>query len=484
MSREWTLCAALVVLAGQPRSLPGQHAHQFEWGAFGSYTRYDRAFALDNQIGWGGRLGYFFGEQVGMEGAVEFQSTAHASGAEAELWYGSVSLVLNIPAGNRQLFYLSGGYSRLDYEPRAPFRFTDDAVHGALGHRVFLGSRTAVRLEARGIYAPKTGASFGTEWAGHVVGYAGLSIFMGGGPPPDMDRDGVADRGDACPATPAGAVVDPRGCPGDSDGDRVVNGLDACPNTPASASVNSAGCPTDGDQDGVYDGLDQCPGTTAGAHVNAQGCQTDADGDGVADGPDECPATPAEVVVDARGCPMDSDADRVYDGIDKCPNTQAGLEVDAVGCPIARDGDSDGVDDTKDKCPGTAAGTRVDAAGCPILFTEERTPVVLRGVTFETGRSVIRPESYAVLDQVAASLVANPDIRIEIAGHTDNVGADAANRRLSQTRADAVRAYLAQRGVAIERMVARGYGESLPVADNATPEGRAMNRRVELRPLQ
>jgi OOP family OmpA-OmpF porin len=105
-------------------------------------------------------------------------------------------------------------------------------------------------------------------------------------------------------------------------------------------------------------------------------------------------------------------------------------------------------------------------------------------VTFETGRSVIRPESYAVLDQVAASLVANPDIRIEIAGHTDNVGADAANRRLSQTRADAVRAYLAQRGVAIERMVARGYGESLPVADNATPEGRAMNRRVELRPLQ
>jgi OOP family OmpA-OmpF porin len=157
--------------------------------------------------------------------------------------------------------------------------------------------------------------------------------------------------------------------------------------------------------------------------------------------------------------------------------------VDSAGCQRASDADGDGVDDSKDKCPRTAPGTRVDAAGCPILFTEARTPVVLRGVTFETGRSALKPDSYTILDIVAASLIANPDIKIEIAGHTDNTGSLATNLRLSQARADAVRAYLASKGVAPDRMVAKGYGPSEPIAPNTTPAGRAQNRRVELRQI-
>jgi outer membrane protein OmpA-like peptidoglycan-associated protein len=231
----------------------------------------------------------------------------------------------------------------------------------------------------------------------------------------------------------------------------------------------------------VYDGIDKCPGTPTGARVDAQGCPTDADADGVPDGIDQCPNTPAGATVDSTGCPVDSDHDGVPDGIDKCPNTPAGTEVDTAGCQRASDTDGDGVDDTKDKCPGTAAGTRVDAAGCPILFTEAKTPVVLRGVTFESGRSALKPDSYTILDIVAASLVANQDIKIEIAGHTDNTGSAATNTRLSQARADAVRAYLASKGVAPGRMVARGYGPSQPVAPNTSPAGRAQNRRVELR---
>ncbi|HXF95806.1 MAG TPA: OmpA family protein, partial [Gemmatimonadales bacterium] len=472
---------AAVAALGAP--LGAQRAHQFEIGAFGSYTRYDRAFQLENQVGFGGRLGYFFGNIVGIEVDAGSQRPGQTSGADADLLHGSASLTLNFAAGERHLFYLLGGYSRLDFEPRAPFRFTDNAVHGAVGDRVFLGSRAALRAEVRAIYAPSTRAPFGASWAGHIVGSLGLSLFAGGGPVVDTDRDGIADRRDACPATPAGAVVDPQGCPADSDGDQVFNGLDACPNTPAGVTVDRTGCPVDSDRDGVADGPDQCPGTPAGAQVDGQGCPLDEDGDSVPDGPDACPATPRGAQVDARGCPLDADGDRVYDGLDRCPNTQAGLEVDAVGCPLSKDGDSDGVDDTKDRCPNTAPDTRVDAQGCPILFTEARTPVVLRGVTFETGRSALRPESYAVLDEVAASLVANPEIRIEIAGHTDNTGSEAANRRLSQARADAVRAYLASKGVVPDRMVARGYGEGSPVATNATPEGRAMNRRVELRQI-
>src|SRR2546430_9627494 len=112
--------------------------------------------------------------------------------------------------------------------------------------------------------------------------------------------------------------------------------------------------------------------------------------------------------------------------------------------------------DAKDRCPGTAPGTRVDAAGCPILFTPERTPVILRGVMFETGKSALKPESFTVLDIVAQSLNANPDIRIEIAGYTDNTGSSATNLRLSKERADAVRAILGSKGVPPSRLMAQG----------------------------
>ncbi len=261
----------------------------------------------------------------------------------------------------------------------------------------------------------------------------------------------------------------------------MPDGLDACPNTVEHAEVDARGCPKDSDGDGVYDGIDKCPGTPVGARVDAQGCPTDADSDGVPDGLDQCPNTPKGATVDATGCPVDSDHDGVPDGMDKCPNTPPGTEVDSVGCQRVTDSDGDGVDDAKDKCPGTAAGTRVDSVGCPILFTEARTPVVLRGVTFEIGRSALKPDSYTILDIVAASLVANPDIKIEIAGHTDNTGSAATNTRLSQARAEAVRAYLASKGVAPDRMIARGYGPTQPVAPNTTPAGRAQNRRVELR---
>jgi outer membrane protein OmpA-like peptidoglycan-associated protein len=293
----------------------------------------------------------------------------------------------------------------------------------------------------------------------------------------------VPDKRDACPGTPVGATVDARGCPSDADHDGVYDGLDRCPGTPAGARVDATGCPTDSDHDGVYDGIDQCPDTPAGARVDTKGCPVDSDRDGVPDGIDQCPNTPLGAMVDATGCPLDSDKDGVPDGLDKCPNTPPGAEVDDVGCQRFKDSDGDGVDDSKDKCPGTAPGTRVDAVGCPILFTPERTPVILRGVIFETGKSALKPESFTVLDIVAQSLNANPDIRIEVAGYTDNTGASSTNIRLSQARADAVRTYLASKGVAPDRMIAKGYGAASPIATNTTSAGRQQNRRVELHQL-
>jgi outer membrane protein OmpA-like peptidoglycan-associated protein len=471
----------MALVCGSPR-LAAQRAHQFELGAFGSFTRYDHVYNLDNQVGGGARIGYFFTNVVSAELDAGYQSPNPRTGsASPTLRSGSASLVLNF-GGAKNLFYLLGGYSRLDFENTAPYRFTDNAMHGAIGDRAFLGEWGALRVEVRAVYAPSSGF-VGADWAGHVVGSLGLSVFAGAGPVLDTDHDGVPDKRDACPNTPLGAAVDTRGCPVDSDHDGVYDGLDRCPGTPVGARVDASGCPTDADHDGVFDGLDQCPNTPLGAHVDAKGCPTDADGDGVFDGIDQCPGTPAGAIVDATGCPLDSDKDGVPDGIDKCPNTPAGAEVDEVGCQRFKDSDGDGVDDSKDKCPGTAPGTRVDAVGCPILFTPERTPVILRGVTFETGKSALKPESFTVLDIVAQSLNANPDIRIEIAGYTDITGTSQTNLRLSQARAEAVRAYLGTKGVAPNRMIAKGYGPANPIATNTTPAGRAQNRRVELHQL-
>lgn len=238
----------------------------------------------------------------------------------------------------------------------------------------------------------------------------------------------------------------------------------------------------DTDGDGVNDSKDQCPDTPRGARVDAVGCPKDSDGDGVWDGIDKCPNTPKGATVDARGCPMDSDGDGVYDGIDQCPDTPKGVEVDATGCPADEDGD--GVKNELDKCPGTPKGVEVDETGCPKakpIFTEEKQELILEGVNFEFNSAVLTKESTKILDEVAASLVAWPDVNIEVGGHTDTVGTHEYNMGLSDRRAASVKAYLAGKGVAESRMTSKGYGPDEPVASNDTAEGRAKNRRVELK---
>jgi outer membrane protein OmpA-like peptidoglycan-associated protein len=475
-----TCLSITLVLATTPAT--AQRARQVEFGGFGSFTRFDRTLRVDNTIGFGGRFGYFVSDVFSLEFEGLYQSPSPTDAApKPKTLFGGVSIVANF-GGPSNLFYLLGGVTRTDYTSSGRLDFSENGLHGAIGDRIFLGPQLALRVEARGIYIPSP--VNWNSWRGQVVGTVGLSLFTGAGRILDIDFDGIADGKDTCPGTPRGATVDPRGCPADSDADQVFNGLDNCPNTPGGATVDAQGCPQDGDKDAVYDGIDKCPTTPTGATVNAEGCVQDGDGDGSPDGLDQCPNTPAGATVDANGCPQDGDSDGVFDGLDKCPGTARGTEVTADGCARSRDTDGDGVDDARDRCPGTAAGTRVDAAGCPILFTPERTPVILRGVTFETGRSSLRTESFTVLDLVAQSLNGNPDIRIEIAGFTDSVGSIRTNTRLSQARAEAVRVYLASKGVNPSRMVARGYGPAAPVAPNNTAEGRALNRRVELRQIQ
>ena len=140
------------------------------------------------------------------------------------------------------------------------------------------------------------------------------------------------------------------------------------------------------------------------------------------------------------------------------------------------DSDSDGIVDSKDKCPGTPAGTRVDGDGCPLPQV-----IQLRGVTFEFNKTRLRPDSKSVLDTVVEILKRYPGIQVEVAGHTDNIGSDAYNQKLSEGRAQAVRDYLVAAGVPAEALTAVGYGKTQPIASNDTDDGRELNRRVELR---
>lgn len=245
----------------------------------------------------------------------------------------------------------------------------------------------------------------------------------------------------------------------------------------------------DTDADGVTDKDDNCPrdAEDLDGFRDLDGCpELDNDGDGVVDTADRCPNEPEDRdnFADTDGCPeLDNDNDGLADAQDQCPN-EAG-PVAGKGCP-SRDADSDGVADDKDTCP-SQPETRndyLDEDGCPdtkpqrIEVTANQI-VIKQRINFASGKATILSDSFPVLDDVAQALKDYPRLRVEIGGHTDNVGDDAVNQRLSKLRADAVYTYLTQHGIPAIRLVAAGYGETRPIDTNMTDSGKLANRRVE-----
>ena len=215
----------------------------------------------------------------------------------------------------------------------------------------------------------------------------------------------------------------------------------------------------------------------------------DSDQDGVLDDVDKCPNTPLGVVVDKDGCPVDSDKDGVPDYLDKCPDTPLGVRVDKDGCPL--DSDKDGVPDYLDKCPDTPLGVKVDNDGCPppppppppipapqpVIIEKGRQTL---NVEFDFDKSTIKKGYYNDIDSLVKVMKEYPDLNVVIEGHTDSVGNDAYNKKLSQQRAESVKKYMVENGgIDANRLKAQGFGESKPIASNKTKEGRQQNRRVE-----
>jgi outer membrane protein OmpA-like peptidoglycan-associated protein len=281
----------------------------------------------------------------------------------------------------------------------------------------------------------------------------------------DSDGDHIFDREDACPTVPGVRTTNPRtnGCPlpvvaapKDRDGDGIADDQDACPDVPGVANVDPAknGCPPDRDNDKIYDKEDACP-DVPGVHSDdpaKNGCPPDRDGDGIIDTEDACPDVAGVKNEDPKknGCPSDRDNDGILDAVDACPDAPGPADQDPKknGCPLAR------------------------IEGGQVKISEQ--------VKFKTGSAEILRDSDPLLTAVGTILKEHPELtKVRVEGHTDNRGAAAMNKNLSEKRAASVVKWLTTFGIDTKRLSAKGFGLEKPIDSNDTDEGRTNNRRVE-----
>ncbi len=258
----------------------------------------------------------------------------------------------------------------------------------------------------------------------------------------------------------------------DRDGDGIPDIKDECPDEPGLPEFN--GCP-DSDGDGIADKNDDCPNDFGTAEFN--GCP-DTDGDGVPDKDDACPEVAG--LKQFKGCP-DTDGDGVPDNTDKCPQV-AGPKENG-GCPWP-DRDGDGVPDKDDACPDQAGPA--SNKGCPEVTAEvvKQLNEFAKAIYFDTGKSTLKGESQPTLDAIKKIMAEYPNAKFAVEGHTDSTGKLETNMRLSKERAAAVKDYLIQNGISVDRLSSDGFGPEKPVADNKTAAGRAQNRRTEIKVIK
>jgi outer membrane protein OmpA-like peptidoglycan-associated protein len=423
----------------------GTAANSFElgvfWGAFipsGKHELYD---SLNERVNYqklefvtpelGLRLAFLPHKVLGLEieGALMPSQTRQTDKA-VNVFAARGHILLQAPTKTIVPFLLGGG-GILGISSKSDIlgKDIDGALHFGAGLKGYVSKNLALRLEGRG----SVSAGYGADTrALHWEGLLGASVVLGRPEPPpppaDTDGDGVPDVNDQCPQL---AGVPPLGCPPpppDADGDGVPDPEDRCPSVAgvASSDPEKNGCPLpppDSDGDGVPDADDKCPNV-------------------IGDGPD--------------GCLQDTDGDHIPNRDDKCPDQ-----------PETRNGYE-------------------DEDGCPDELPEQvrKFTGAIKGIIFQSGKAVIRPESFPTLDAAAKVLAEFQALRVEISGHTDSTGTAERNIVLSKERAEAVKTYLGGKGISADRIETRGAGPNEPVADNATTTGKALNRRIEFRLIQ
>ncbi|CAN5413561.1 DUF5723 family protein [soil metagenome] len=368
-----------------------------------------------------------------------------------------------------------GAASLISVTPRYEFKWFEAALPLSMYQYSAFRLGLAFRLGSLVIGSDKFGSLLGLSNLGGMDVYLALKFSLPRNKVKDSDADGVSDKRDKCRGERGTWAT--LGCP-DRDNDGILDKEDSCPDVKGIAKFQ--GCP-DTDNDGIQDNQDDCPQTPGLPQF--KGCP-DTDGDNIPDPQDSCVTVAG--IPEFNGCP-DTDGDHIPDQNDSCP-TEKGL-IQYNGCP---DTDGDGLIDKVDSCP-QVAGPAANH-GCPVIekvevkepvkveLTKEEEEVinkVFKNLEFETGKSVIRNTSFNSLDELSVLMQKKPKFKLLVDGHTDNVGKAPYNLKLSQSRAEAVKKYLAGKGVDSSRITPRGYGMTKPIASNKTPDGRQKNRRVE-----
>ncbi len=393
--------------------------------------------SLNPGLDLGLRAGFYPFSWLGAEGELGVIPTSTGgNSAGATLWTYRLHAVAQYPRFRLVPFVLLGtGGMNLKSDINALGDDSDPALHFGVGAKFAINQFLSARFDFRDNLMQQNRVSPAIEEGDLVQNFEvllGLSFTLGRTPAEaapivkDSDGDGFLDPNDACPAQPG---VAPNGCP---------------------APV------LDTDKDGLPDNTDPCP-------LEAEDGQQPAPSD---------------------GCPnKDLDQDGILLPVDLCP-AEKGVAPD--GCAI-KDKDADGILDAVDKCPDqpeTKNGFQ-DADGCPDELPKEvaKFAGVIKGIQFDFGKASIRKESNKLLDGAAKVLTDYKDLRLMIAGHTDNVGDATKNLELSQARAASVKEYLVSKGIDASRVETRGAGSNEPVADNGTDKGRQENRRIEFKLL-
>lgn len=450
---------------------------------FGDLNK-DNFWNKDQKLSYGAILGYQLSPVFGLRG--QFLKTtlfSERAGKDvkfnSDLWDAGLNLTLNINElfakynENRFLnFYVFSGAGISSFKSKIENLTTGALIdeHTERQNQLFIPVGAGATFRLSHTFA------INLEYADHIIlndntldfteaakahdhyGYAsaGLQIRFGA---KDTDKDGIKDKDDLCPEIPG--KIELAGCP-DKDNDGIADKDDACPDVAGKAEFK--GCP-DTDGDGIIDSEDACP--TISGKKDLAGCP-DKDGDGIADKDDKCPEMAGKKEFD--GCP-DRDGDGIADINDACPDVK-GPAVFA-GCP---DTDGDGIPDNKDKCPDVAGVPATN--GCPEAL---KGAVKQKIVYFDTDASIVLAKYIIDLNEIAAFMNENPEATISVAGHADARESDEYNMRLSERRADYVIKYLKKKGMKTDKIDKSFFGKSKPVADNNTVEGRALNRRVEIK---
>ncbi len=406
---------------------------------------------------FGLRLGYFVFDQVALEVEVMIAPTDASgdSSDDATMFGYRGNLVIELAdieslGGTLALIAGFGGLTTTASDKNGTAGYTGgvDAgsaymPHVGLSAKVVIGESWGLRFDGRTFFGPASdlddGASLTPDWEATMGFY---KHFGGRKPAPVEEPEPVVEG------------------PKDSDGDGLNDDKDACPDKAEDRDdfEDADGCPDpDNDKDGIGDATDRC--------VNE--------------------AEDVDNFEDDDGCPeADNDKDGLADLADKCPNEPEDKDgfADEDGCPDP-DNDGDGVADANDKCPDqqeTKNGYQ-DSDGCfdDVPKAVAKFTGVIQGINFDTGKATIKKNSFRVLDQAVKVLQDYPELRLEIGGHTDDVGGEEVNRKLSQDRAQAVKDYFVAKGISEDRVRAVGYSTDKPLAAGASKKARAKNRRVE-----